>query len=225
MRLLDTLALATSAVMAFNQPRQDSPVLLDHQQVQMGAEDNDLRTLLACFHVVSRARVVRVPACVLESRVLEARALQARGLQGGILQACVLQPRVLAAQLSLKVRVRGARVLEAQVEAQVMEVTYRSCHRPVDSSDNLLMAQLAWEAVVGGDIQVRVAVTQVKPTWELQALGCTRHVNRIRFFINLDALSFFLSFRDIEQRAFRHVSSSSRVILVVLYKSCLQNSS
>ncbi|CAK4331874.1 unnamed protein product, partial [Aphanomyces euteiches] len=32
MRLLDTLALATSAVMAFNQPRQDSPVLLDHQQ-------------------------------------------------------------------------------------------------------------------------------------------------------------------------------------------------
>ncbi|KAG9402840.1 hypothetical protein AC1031_006382 [Aphanomyces cochlioides] len=45
MRLFVTLALATSAVVAFNQPRQDSPVLLDHQQIRMDAADNDLRVL------------------------------------------------------------------------------------------------------------------------------------------------------------------------------------
>ncbi|KAG9397742.1 hypothetical protein AC1031_017939 [Aphanomyces cochlioides] len=45
MRLFVTHAIATSAVVAFNQPRQDSPVVLAHQQVRMDAAVNDLRVL------------------------------------------------------------------------------------------------------------------------------------------------------------------------------------
>ncbi|KAG9398073.1 hypothetical protein AC1031_014994 [Aphanomyces cochlioides] len=44
MRVLVALVLATSAVEAFNQPRQDSPILLDHQ-VRMDAAGNDFRVL------------------------------------------------------------------------------------------------------------------------------------------------------------------------------------
>ncbi|KAH9123442.1 hypothetical protein AeMF1_005565 [Aphanomyces euteiches] len=45
MRVLIPLALAISAVVAFNQPRQDSPVMLAHQQVRMDVGGSHLRVL------------------------------------------------------------------------------------------------------------------------------------------------------------------------------------
>ncbi|KAG9405024.1 hypothetical protein AC1031_004124 [Aphanomyces cochlioides] len=45
MRLLISSALATYAVVAFKQPRQDSPVVLAHQQAYMDSAVKDLRTL------------------------------------------------------------------------------------------------------------------------------------------------------------------------------------
>ncbi|KAH9117800.1 hypothetical protein LEN26_012434 [Aphanomyces euteiches] len=127
MRLLVTLVLATSAVMAFNEPRQDSHVLLDHQQVQMGATGDGLRVLRGACNCKKAKRILRdqemattssgssvarVPSRVLE----EARVLAAEAL-------------VLTAQFLLKARAREARVLEARVleaqdpEGQVLEVT------------------------------------------------------------------------------------------------------
>ncbi|KAF0723102.1 hypothetical protein Ae201684_017906 [Aphanomyces euteiches] len=59
MRLLVTLVLATSAVMAFNEPHQDSHVLLDHQQVQMGATGDGLRVLRGACNCKKAKRILR----------------------------------------------------------------------------------------------------------------------------------------------------------------------
>ncbi|KAG9397796.1 hypothetical protein AC1031_016560 [Aphanomyces cochlioides] len=45
MRLFVSLALAMSAVVAFNQPSQDSSVMLAHQETPMNSAGNDLRLL------------------------------------------------------------------------------------------------------------------------------------------------------------------------------------
>ncbi|CAK4201241.1 unnamed protein product [Aphanomyces euteiches] len=80
MRLFVTLALATSAVVALNQPRQDSPVLLDHQQIRMDTADNDLRVLQGGRDVKHAKRSLRgqdVPTASYDS---SARRLSSAGL-------------------------------------------------------------------------------------------------------------------------------------------------
>ncbi|KAH9159314.1 hypothetical protein LEN26_002401 [Aphanomyces euteiches] len=80
MRLFVTLALATSAVVALNQPRQDSPVLLDHQQIRMDTADNELRVLQGGRDVKHAKRSLRgqdVPTASYDS---SARRLSSAGL-------------------------------------------------------------------------------------------------------------------------------------------------